>query len=202
MGQIMDIIPPKREPKSWRRLWRDFKTLSLGAIKKNKVPVLILGLSIIILLIALRVSFHPASQKSSNNTLSIVPANIKAAVNVPIYYPDPKKLPAGYTLDTNSFKKINDQAAGYVVTYDNGKRLVFTVQAKPSADEIDEFYKNQMPLHFSIDTGVGKAAVGVINNQTVASLPTNDKSWLLIAGPTDVNQDQLKQILKSIQKSD
>src|SRR5262249_43557189 len=101
----------------------------------------------------------------------------------------------------NSFKKINNQAIGYAVNYGSNQKLIFTIQVKPSDDEISDFYKDSIPLHINVDTSVGKAAIGVANNQTIVSLPTKDQSWVLIAAPTDVNQDQLKQVANSIRKS-
>jgi hypothetical protein len=140
---------------------------------------------------------HTAAQTTANT--SPVPKNVAQAVNFPIYYPDPQKLPAGYNL--NSFKYVPGQGVLYYVSYDNGKRLVFTLQQKPSSQDLAAFNKKYIPIHRQVLTLVGTATIGAIGSQTVVSLPT-DKTWVIITGPSDIyGTDQLTQVLQSIKKS-
>lgn len=129
-----------------------------------------------------------------------VPAVVRAGVPFPVYYPAAGKLPAGYTLDASSFSAGN-QAVVYRVSYGAGKQITFSVQQKPSASDIQSFYKTHLPLHNDVATSVGTAAVGVLNNQVFVSLPTHDDSaWLLATAPLDIDQAKLKQVLEALQK--
>jgi len=56
-----------------------------------------------------------------------------------------------------------------------------------------------MPLHTTLNTNVGVATIGALNNQSVVSLPTNTNAWLLITAPGNTNQDNLKTIIKSLE---
>jgi hypothetical protein len=129
-----------------------------------------------------------------------VPADVKQAVNFPVYYPQQDKLPAGYVLDTKSFV-ASDQAVIYAINYGDNQKLVVTVQKRPTDDELAVFYKNSIPIHKDVLTLTGKAAVGAVGEQTMVSLPTSDRSWLIMTGPADINRDQLTQVLQSIVKT-
>jgi hypothetical protein len=141
----------------------------------------------------------PATSKTSS---SPVPAAVTSAVNFPIYYPNPSKLPAGFTLNQSSFKYVPRQGVLYYVNYDSGKKLIFTVQQKPSAGELANFDKQYLAIHRQVLTLVGTATIGAINDQTVVSLPTDSNAWIIMTGPADIYaNDDLSQVLKSLQKS-
>jgi hypothetical protein len=132
-----------------------------------------------------------------------VPAGLQQRVSFPIYYPDPKKLPAGYTLIPSSFhlEGSNSEAVLYTVSYSGNKKLVFTIQQKPSSHELANFVKLYIPVHRIVATVAGIATVGSINQQTVVSLPTDTKAWILVTGPSDLyGTDQLSQVLKAIRR--
>lgn len=132
----------------------------------------------------------------SHRDTSPIPKSIQKAVNFPIYYPDPKKLPAGYSLDINSFS-TSGQAVVYQVN--NGStKLVFSLQQKPSDQALQQFYTQHIPLHTTVQTVVGTATIGAIGTQTVVSLPTAKGSWILITAPGNYDQNKLKSILMSI----
>ncbi|MDB5182323.1 MAG: hypothetical protein JWO47_107 [Candidatus Saccharibacteria bacterium] len=139
-----------------------------------------------------------------HRVVSPVPKAIRASVNFPVYYPDQKKLPVGYTLDLHSFKNPHPNTLLYNVTYGNGKKLVFALQVKPSDDDIQSFYANLIPLRNKMDVPAGHAEIGAYNNggkidtQSVISLPTATNTWIIITGPGDIDQGQLKQVLTSI----
>jgi hypothetical protein len=140
----------------------------------------------------------------ANNTRSPVPKNLNKSVNFPVYYPDAKQLPNGYTLNKNSFTSPEKGVIIYSVSYGNGKKLIFSVQEQPSDSKIQSFYGNYIPLRNRMQTNLGEAQIGAYgagkNLKTVVSLPTNKKTWLIITTPYDINQDQLKQVLNSLQK--
>lgn len=135
------------------------------------------------------------------NARSPIPKNISQSVSFPIYYPDQKKLPQGYTLSLKSFTSPQKGVILYSVKY-KGKKLVFSLQKKPSDNDIQSFYLNYIPLRNKMQTQLGQAEIGAYrsggNLQTVVSLPTNKGTWLIITAPYDINQNQLKQILDSL----
>ncbi len=140
----------------------------------------------------------------ANSTKSPVPKNLSESVNFPVYYPDIKKLPNGYTLNKGSFTSPEKGVIIYSVNYGDGKKLIFSTQQQPSDSKIQSFYSNYIPLRNKMGTNLGEAEVGAYgtekNLKTVVSLPTNNKTWLIITAPYDINQDQLKQVLNSLQK--
>lgn len=133
---------------------------------------------------------------------SPVPSKIAKAVDFPVYYPDPKKLPAGYTLDTTSFKNPVSNGISYSVDYGNGQKLVFSLQDKPSSSELQDFNSNYIPLHNDYKTPVGQAELGAYNNhgttESLISLPTNGKTWIIITAPYNTDQTKLKQVLSAL----
>lgn len=136
---------------------------------------------------------------SNLKTYDPIPESIQRSVSFSLYFPDSNKLPFGYSLDKNSFSS-NGQAVLYTVNRGN-TRLIFTIQSRPTNLQIQSFYTNHMPLHNNVNTPVGTAAIGVINNETVASLPTDSNAWILITAPINFNQNLLNQTLQSITKA-
>jgi hypothetical protein len=139
-----------------------------------------------------------------HRSVNPVPAKFRKDLTFTVFYPDKKKLPAGYVLDENSFSNPHDNTLLYRVTYGDGKKLTFALQVKPSADDIESFYANLIPLRNKMDVPAGHAEIGAYNNagkidtQSVVSLPTETNTWIIITGPADIDQGQLKQVLESI----
>jgi hypothetical protein len=136
---------------------------------------------------------------------SPVPVALAQSVNFPIYYPVQAKLPAGYTLDLSSFKRPVQNGVSYSVSYSHSKKLVFSLQPKPSASELQNFTANYIPLHNSYQTPTGQALLGAYDTktgtETLVSLPTGSNTWIIITAPYDISQDQLKQVLSSLHKN-
>lgn len=169
--------------------------------KKLSLKWIIIGVIGIIVILGGAYTAYYFIWGKNNNTLPYpISKSAEATLGFDIYYPDQKLLPSGYVLDKNSFS-FSDQTIIYTVSYGNNQKLVFSDQTKPSDSEIQTFYAKRMPLNTSLSTSVGKATIGAINSQTVASLPTNTNAWLLITGPSDTNQQNLNQVLKSIRLS-
>ncbi len=141
---------------------------------------------------------------SAPKTTSPVPVSIAQAVNFPIYYPDPKKLPPGYRLNVNSFNSPVKNGVTYSVSYDNSKKIVFSLQEKPSENELTSFDNNYIPLRIDYQTIIGQAEIGAYNNhgniQTLVSLPTRTNAWIIITAPYNINQDELKHVLNSLKQ--
>jgi hypothetical protein len=134
---------------------------------------------------------------------SPVPAHIQQVVKFPIYYPDPAKLPAGYHLNSQSFQSPQTGVVVYSVVYNNGQKMVFSLQAKPSTAELASFNKRYIPIHSQVLTLVGTATEGAINQQTVVSLPVDQSgTWIIVTAPQNAyGTDELTQVLRAIKKS-
>jgi len=163
------------------------------ATKKNKpLPLLLLTAALLVLIGSSSAWFY------IHHNSSPVPKSISQSVTFPVYYPAPQKLPNGYTLNLNSFKTPVKNGVTYTVSYDNNKQIVFSIQPKPSASELQTFNGNYLPLKTSYQTAVGQAEIGAYNLKTLVSLPTNSSTWIIITAPSNINQGQLKQVLSSI----
>jgi hypothetical protein len=141
---------------------------------------------------------HTATPMQVSN--SPVPRALAQSVNFPVYYPDPKKLPAGYTLNLGSFAAPVKNGVNYSVNYDNGKKIVFSVQLKPADSELQSFNSSYIPLRIDYQTPVGQAEIGSYHSKTLVSLPVINGPWIIITAPLDINQDQLKSVLSSIRR--
>jgi hypothetical protein len=165
--------------------------------KKSRKKATIAIISLI--LIAASISLLKINK---NTYTGPVPEKIRKSVSFPIYYPDQSKLPSGYVLNNSSFSSPSTEAALYTVKYNNNKKLIFTVQKKPSDAELANFNKRYIPIHRQVLTSIGTATEGTINNQTVVSLPADDdNAWIIISGPSDAyGTNNLAQALKSLKK--
>jgi hypothetical protein len=135
---------------------------------------------------------------------SPVPKTLAQSVNFPIYYPDPKKLPAGYVLDSASFAKPVSQGIKYSVNYDKDQKMVFSLQPKPPAADLQNFNTNYIPLRIDYPTAVGQAEIGAYNNhgktESLISLPTKTNTWIIITAPYNIDQAKLKQVISSLRR--
>lgn len=144
----------------------------------------------------------PPTPKTAVINPSPVPAYITQKVNLPVYYPDQSQLPAGYIFDVSSIKSPLAQGVTYTVSYGQGQKLVFSLQPKPSDNELDSFVANYIPLNNDIQTKLGQAKLGAYSSkgvtQTMVSLPTLGKTWIIVTGPYNTDQNNLKQVLNSL----
>lgn len=130
---------------------------------------------------------------------SPVPKTISQAVDFPVYYPNPKNLPSGYSLNLGSFNLPVKNGVTYKVSYGNGKNIVFSLQPKLSASDYQTFEGNYLPLKTPYQTPIGQAEIGAYNLETLVSLPVSgSNTWIIITAPGNINQDQLQQVLSSL----
>ena len=122
-----------------------------------------------------------------------IPRVILSQVNFPLYYPT--ELPAGFSLDKNSFSETSGVVT-YVINYDNGKKLIFNTQALPKDFDFDSFQGNGK----KIGSSLGDAYVGSLGNNTVVSVAT-DKSWLFIGVPSPINTPAMEVILQHLKQA-
>ena len=138
------------------------------------------------------------SSKKSAKPVNVIPVSISRKVGFKVYYPDQTKLPAGYTFDRNSVKSPVKNGVAYTVSYGAGSRLVFSVQARPSDQDLQTFTSNYIPLKLDFQTRLGQAEIGAYRGQALVSLPIVNGPWVIVTAPSDVNQDQLKQVIRSL----
>ncbi|MET1033382.1 MAG: hypothetical protein ABWX94_02695 [Candidatus Saccharimonadales bacterium] len=157
------------------------------------------GVILVLLLAIIFIGGKGDRNQNVTSVNSVVPEHIKKSVPFPVYYPDQEKLPVGYVLDKNSFS-ATEAVVVYSVSYGNGSKIAFTLQKKPSPDELAVFYKNQLSLHNEEETPLGRVAVSALNNQRFLSLPTKSDAWLIITAPIDADPEVLLQIVKSLKQ--
>ncbi len=124
------------------------------------------------------------------------PSSVRRDASIQLYCPEQAKLPQGVISNTAS--ATIDSGAVLYSLQDGSSTLAVSLQRKPSADKLNNFVINLIPLHFSVDTPVGKAQTGVSNDQSLTTLPTNSSTWIIITAPKDYDLDRLTQILKSL----
>jgi hypothetical protein len=178
---VQDVLHP--------RLKRRYR-LGLNRLKRLGLTHLaILAIVIIGLVILGFKAFAPAPDP--------VPLVARQAVTFPIYYPLHSELPAGYSLDTTSFSATN-QVVIYAIYGGSGQKINVSVQAKPSTAQISYFNSQIIPKHAQFTTKLGTVTMGSVGSQEIASLPTNGHSWILLNASTNINQIQLKQVIKAL----
>jgi hypothetical protein len=183
MAVIEDIIRPVPAAAPKRRLSRKF---------------LISGAVVFVLLAVLTIFFVHHLRSDSP-----VPAEIRGAVSFAVYYPEQSKLPAGYSLDTTSFRLAQPGVVVYSVKT-GSQQLIFSEEQTPGGNVVDKFTSSYIPLHNPITTDLGKAAMGAAgqgaNLQTIVSLPITKGPWLIITAPANTKQSDMQQILQSLTK--
>jgi len=135
---------------------------------------------------------------------SLVPKNVRNSVDFPVYYPDIKRLPTGYSLDTKSFRLAQPGVVLFAVTYDDGKNITFSEERQPSNIDINKFVSSYIPINTTLQLALGQAKIGAYgsapNIRTVVSLPIHDGPWLIITAPSNVNHDDLAKAMQSLTK--
>ena len=170
----------------------------LNPRKRKRLKLMMICVPIILILAA-GITYYFIEKNHSNNTLPYpISSQTAGLLGYDIYYPNQKLLPPGFNLNKNSFYD-SDQAIIYSVSYGNGQKIVFSDQAKPTSAQLQSFYAKNMPLHSTFNTNIGVATLGAINLQSVVSLPTNSNAWLIVTAPGNINQNELRAVINSIE---
>jgi hypothetical protein len=177
----------------------DFVTTHAKKPAKQKIIIVIATVSFVTLMAFVLLSIFGPEKAAPSAESSVVPRIVSSSTPFPIYYPDPAKLPTGYILDKDSFSGTGTVVL-YSVSYDNGKKIAFTLQKKPVASELETFYKNQLALRTEVETPLGTAAIGSINNQKFLSLPIKAEVWLIVTAPMDIDPDVLAELVKNLKQ--
>jgi len=174
------------------------------ATKSRKNLWLIVVLVLFLVIAGTAVGWAHWHQPKKPAQAPFVPASISQAVDFPVYYPEQAKLPAGYTLDKGSFSSPVKNGVTYSVSYGANKKIVFSLQTKPSDNELQSFNSNYIPLRNDYQTPNGQAEIGAYNNhgtlETLASLPVSNGPWIIMTAPQDIDQNQLKQVIASLRR--
>lgn len=184
LGAQQQAVTPKKR-----------SSLSFLRSKKYIVVCSVIFVGLVVLLTA---AIRNTTTKSTPNDAAVVPTSISKQVDFPLYYPDPTKMPQGYTLDRNSFS-TNGQVVLFSVSHEENS-IAFSLQKKPSADNLATFYKNQLQLRTETEVPLGKAAVGALNSQRFLSLPTKTDTWIIVTAPMDTNPDTLTELVKNLRQ--
>ena len=118
-----------------------------------------------------------------------VPASIASQVKFPVFFP--KQLPSGMTVDGTSFS-ATDQVATYSVHYDQGRKLLVSVQARSIEVDPDDYEGDS-----TFSTSVGKVVIINLADRTTAAV-FGDKSWALINAPDPIADSQLRAFIDSL----
>lgn len=174
----------------------DSITLARRRFSRKKLNILVLVLILLVIIVSGSIYGY---RHYKNNQKALIPLSqvILHSVDFTIYYPDAKQLPKNYYLDYSSFSS-NGEAVLFNVTGPNNQKLVFSIQKKPPSADIQTFVFHNIPLHNTVNTNIGQAAVGVLNKQTFVSLPTDGNSWIIMTAPLSISQNDIGQILKSL----
>ncbi len=180
------------------------KHMHLGRVTKRGIVVLIVALSVVVVCVAIAEDILDSVNGNSRPRISI-PATITSGLSFTVYYPIQKKLPKGYTFNTGSFSRPLSEGINYTISYEPSQTVVFSLQPKPSSESLQTFEASYIPLRNSYETSIGQAELGAYNikgkTKTLVSLiPTQSNTWIIITAPYNISQDQLKQILNSLQK--
>ena len=166
---------------------------------KNSKRKIIVGLLVLFIFIG-----GAGAWTYSHRYISPVPKSAQESVSFPVYYPDQNKLPLGYTFNLGSFSNPRKDVLLYAVDYSVGKKIVISLQKKPSVDQINKFYLAFIPLTNQVNLPLGQARIGITSNQpdqkTIVSLPTNDGVWIIATAPVGVDQKQLNQVMSSLRE--
>lgn len=145
------------------------------------------------LLLAVTVIWH-----FSKDPAGPVPADITNRAQFTVFYPS--KLPAGYTIDRDSFT-FQDGTVIFTISGPKKQRLIFTQQGRPSNLDVKKLHKEQINQGTVVITPYGEAAIGILGPNLVASLLTED-AWILINDPSHGDRKVLSDIVKNLDQAD
>jgi hypothetical protein len=161
--------------------------------KKSKKRWFI-GLIFVLLLAAATSLFIVTKDNSNYKELRKDLNQAQKEVPFPIFIPE--NLPKGF-----AYKKNSVSTTGSVILYslsvNKDKIVSISEQTKPKTANFDDFYNRVLSNKTNVLSTQGKAVLGTGNNQTIGSLVT-DKVWILVSTSTDVDNQVLTQLIRSL----
>lgn len=132
------------------------------------------------------------SQRSS----SPIPAKVRKQVKFALYYP--VNLPDGLQVDQKSFSSSN-QVLTYNIQQAGKNKYFVSIQPLPSNFDFKAF-KKKFATNDEFTTTIGIVFAGDLGSVFIASIRTNDNSWILI-NTSDVSAfAQLEAVARTFQK--
>lgn len=129
-------------------------------------------------------------------------AEQRTVVAFRLYYPN--RLPTPYYVDEASLGRLQETVVTMRITDGSGKGNTFTIsqQALPQGFDLEAFYQS-FGERSTFTTPLGKAMAGTIDNgnSRLISLVTDEKTWILIQAPLNVDLDIIQMTLKSFSPS-
>jgi len=122
-----------------------------------------------------------------------LPQSVTRQVTFPLYYPT--RLPAGFRLEPESASATN-QVVTFAISAPEGKQVVISQQPTPSDFDFENFYLNSLFGAKEVITPLGKAVIGQINDDTFASIVT-DETWIIINAPAGLPADQMQRLIQA-----
>ncbi|HVS78942.1 MAG TPA: hypothetical protein VHD84_01475 [Candidatus Saccharimonadales bacterium] len=132
-----------------------------------------------------------------SRSTSPIPDKISSEVLFPLYYP--ASLPAGYSIDQNSFD-LDNEVVVFGAKNSSGKTIAITEQPKPDNFDFDTFYSQHLSATKQVVTRSGNAVIGLMNTNPVASLAT-DKTWVIVTFPANMPANNVEQTTESLTES-
>ncbi len=173
-----------------------FKRTSLLSNYQGRFALVMIAAALVIVWVAVVLAKQP---------ISPIPVAIQKAVSYPVYYPDPNRLPKGYSLNLKSIQLVNPKVVIFSLDGSHQQMIVFSEQASPGNATITRFESSYIPLHTTIWTPIGNAFSGAYNDgktiKTLVSLPISGGPWLIITAPDNISHQALQQILNALIKS-
>jgi hypothetical protein len=126
------------------------------------------------------------------------PALLHKETSFPLFCVDPQKLPKGAV--SHAARASGNRETVLFAIQDGQQTLSVSQQHKPPQDQLVNFVSNVIPLHFEVNTSVGKAYVGVSQKKTLVSLPTKDTTWILVTAPENYDPDKMTNVLQAFTK--
>jgi hypothetical protein len=114
---------------------------------------------------------------------------LKSQADMPLYFPAP--LPVGFEAPASEVGFIEDGVVGFTLVQQE-KKLLVTQQVRPSLME-------EVNKKVEFTTSVGKAYIADLNGRQTGFLLTSS-TLVIITSPDKIGNEQLQQVLESMQK--
>jgi len=143
------------------------------------------------------VGYYKFHKDQTSGNQAYFPPSIISQVSIPLYYPI--NLPSGYKVN-NDYKVLQQNVVYYSIKDAAANRYAVTIQPLPTSFDFNQFKgKFLKPDEFS--TTIGSALVGTAGANLIASIRTDDNSWVIINASNTNTQTQLETIVRSLHKS-
>lgn len=108
----------------------------------------------------------------------------------------PSWLPPGAAIDVGSFD-ANPQVVTFSVTQDGVPLLAVTQQPLPPANNLKDFYQQQLTGTKELPSDAGVVTRGVFEGSLLAGVATA-KTWILIRAAAGIDQSEFDQVVTSL----